>query len=241
MQYSKYFKSGQKIILRALNPTAPGRFESLTSYFQDNGAAHFDLLLPYGAPEEENYPFAPEMPFEILSEALGVGVRLTGQFQKMVRNDLVRLAVNGDLQVFQRRTHRRLDVVAGLRYTKGKGTLRSFRDQWEKNIQILQKGGDAAKLSRFPRTPLNLSAGGIRFAIKPPVQVADLSLLLLELESGGPICTLAEVIWMEETEVEGRHTVGMRFLNILEADQKRIEDYIRDKASVLPEKGAEER
>lgn len=240
MQYSKYYKSGQKIILRALAPAAPGRFESLTAYFQDNGSGHFDLILPYGSQEEENYPFAPDMPFELLSDAFGMGIRMTGQFQKMVRNDLLRMTVNGDLQAFQRRNHRRVDLVVGMRYTKGKGTLRSFREQWEKNVQILQRGGDASKLSKFPRTPVNLSAGGIRFAIKAPVQTADLCLLLLELESGGPICTLAEVVWLEEKEVEGRHSAGMRFLNILESDQRRIEDYIRDKGMSVPPKGDED-
>lgn len=240
MHYSRYYKSGQKIILRALAPASPGRFESLTAYFQDNGPGYFDLLLPYGAQEEENYPFAPDMPFELLSDALGLGLKMTGRFQKMVRKDLLRVEINGDLQAFQRRNFRRLDLVVGLRYTKGKGTLRSFREQWEKNIQILQKGGDTAKLSRFPRTPVNLSAGGIRFAVKAPVQTADLCLLLLELETGGPICTLAEVVWMEEKEVDGRQGAGMRFLNILESDQKRIEDTIRDKASSMPQKGMED-
>lgn len=236
MHYSRYYKTGQKIILRSLDPAAQGRFESLTAYFHDGGAGHFDLLLPYGAQEEENYPFVSDMPFEILSDALGLGLKMTGRFQKMVRKDLLRVFVNDDLQAFQRRSHRRLDLVVGLRYTKGKGALRSFREQWEKNIQILQKGGDASKLSRFPRTPVNLSAGGIRFAVKAPVQAAELCLLLLELETGGPICTLAEVVWTEEKEAEGRQKAGMRFLNILETDQKRIEDYIRDRASSASKK-----
>ena len=229
MQYSKYFKAGQKIFLRSLNPASSGRLDSLTTYVQEMGEDHFDLLLPYNSTESESYPFSPDMPFEILSDAFGMGVKLTGRFQKELEKNTVRLKVEGDLQVFRRRLHSRVDIQAGLRYTKGKGTMRSFREQWEKNQRILQGGGDA-KLLRFPRTQVNLSAGGIRFNIKAPVEVADLCLILLEL-GGPPVCAMTEVIWTRDQESEGRQTAGMRFIMLLESDQARIETYIRKQAA----------
>lgn len=230
MRYSKYFKSEQKIFLRSLTPDiSSGRLDALTVYFHEEGGDYFDLLLPYQTKEEENFPFYPDMPFEILSDAMGLGVRLTGNFVEQRRPDLIRLRVNNDLQIFQRRLANRLDVTVGLRYTKGQGTLRSFREQWKKNVRILQDTKDFTKLPAFPRTRVNLSNGGIRFQIKPPVQVADLCLLLLRLEeNGAPLCALAEVVWLDEEETQGRRCAGMQFLSIMEADQKRIIDFIKN-------------
>jgi c-di-GMP-binding flagellar brake protein YcgR len=234
MQYSRFYKNGQQIILRALGvPVEAGRMESLTTYLQDNSSDQFDLLLPYCSPQGESYPFTPQMPFELLSDSMGLGLRMTGAFKEQVGNDLIRLAVNGDYQVFQRRHYRRLDFIAGLRYTRGRGTLRSFREQWERNLQILSKGTEGVRLDRFPRAKVNLSAGGIRFSLKAPVEMADLCLLLLEVDNLPPICALAEVIWIQERIVEGRQVAGLRFIHILEADQKRIDDYIRQHAPTL--------
>ena len=228
MRYTKYFKSEQKIFLRSLTPDTSGRLDALTVYFHEKGGDHFDLLLPYQAKEEENFPFYPGMPFEILSDAMGLGVRLTGNFVEQRRPDLIRLKVNDALQIFQRRLASRLDVSVGLRYTKGHGTLRSFSEQWEKNVRILQNTTDFTKLPSFPRTMVNLSNGGIRFQIKSPVKIADLCLLLLRIEEdGAPLCALAEVVWLDEEEVQGRRCAGMQFLSIMETDQKRINDFIK--------------
>lgn len=230
MLYSRYFKAGQKILLRVLEP--PGRFEALTVYFQDGGANHFDLALPYRAQGEEGYPFTPGMALELMSDHLGLGLRLAGHFCERLDESLVRVSIESDLQLFQRRLHRRLDTTVGLRYTKGRGTLRSFREQWEKNLNILEKTRDFSSLPPFPRSQVNLSAGGVRFGIAPPVEMADLCLLLLQLEPNSrPICTLAEVVWQQEQQADGRRSVGMRFISILDADLKRIESFVKERAS----------
>lgn len=230
MRYSKYFKPEQKILLRAIpGPSAPGRLDALSVYFHSGGPNHIDVTVPYRATGEEAFPFAPDMPFEILSDAIGVGIRLTGSFLEQRGENLIRLRINDDLQAFQRRLANRVDVTVGLRYTKGRGTLRTFRSQWEKNVQILAKTADPSKLPPFPRVTANLSRGGIRFRIKAPVEVADLCLLLLKLDDEStPICALAEVVWLEEEEVEGRRAAGMQFLSIMEEDQKRIESFTKD-------------
>lgn len=241
MRYSKYFKSEQKIFLRSLTPDSPsGRLDALNVYFHEEKGDFFELVLPYQTKDEESFPFYPDMPFELLSDAMGLGVRLTGNFVEQRRSDLIRMRVNNDLQIFQRRLASRLDVAVGLRYTKGQGTIRSFREQWEKNVRILQNTKDFTKLPPFPRTKVNLSNGGIRFQIKPPVKIADLCLLLLRLEeNGAPICGLAEVVWLDEEEVQGRRCAGMQFLSILEADQKRIIDFIKKAGPAAGGKTAE--
>lgn len=237
MRYSKYFKSEQKILLRSLAPNASGRLDALTVYFYGGGPDYMDLTLPYQARGDEGFPFPPDMPFEILSDAIGLGIRLTGRFQEQCGEDRIRLRINDDLQVFQRRLAGRVDVTIGLGYTKGRGTLRTFRAQWEKNAQILAKTKDPSKLPPLPRVKVNLSRGGIRFRIKPPVEVADLCLLLLKFdERETPICALAEVVWLDEQPTDDRRTVGMQFLSILEADQKRIEAFLKQTAPATADK-----
>ncbi len=229
MSYSKYFKSGQKLLLTVSTAgQVSGRTDSLTAYFQDSGPDYFDLTLPYGGDEEESFPFIADMPFVIHSETFGLGLRLSARFSERRGKQAIRVTVAEDLQVFQRRSDPRVDLQAGLRYTKGRGALRTFHKQWEKNVQILQNSKDLSRLGAFPRRPINLSAGGIRFGIKGTVDITDICLVLVELGTAPPICALAEVVWVDETENEERCTAGMRFLSLLDSDRKRLEIFTRD-------------
>lgn len=230
MSYTKYFKSGQKILLTAVPTEAiAGRTDSLTTYLQDSGKGYFDLLLPYGGQEEESYPFAAEMPFVISSEAYGLGLKLSCHYASRRDKDVIRVRIADDLQVFQRRGSPRIDIETGLRYTKGRGALRTFREQWEKNIRILHGSGDLSKLGAFPRRPINLSAGGVRFEIKGPVEVADICLVLIDYGQAPPICSLAEVVWVKGTESAERFSTGMRFVSLLDSDLKRLETLIQER------------
>lgn len=237
MSYSRYFKSGQKVLLTA-NTADPvtGWTDSLTTYFQGAGSNYFDLTLPYGGTEDESYPFAADMPFVINSEAFGLGLKLSGQFASRVGKDVIRINVAHDLQVFQRRNVPRIEVEAGVRYTKGRGTLRTFHKQWEKNIRILRSGQSLSKLGSFPRRPINLSASGVRFDVKKPVDIADLCLVLIDLDGAPPICALSEVVWTRETEDVERFTTGMRFVSLLDSDLKRLENFVENVQRTAPGK-----
>jgi hypothetical protein len=237
--YARFFKPGQKIFLRTLsaNPALPRHFESLTSFLKDCSSAFFDLFLPYQVREGEELPFAAGTEFELRSESMGLGLRLKGIFVKAIARDLLRFEIVGDLQAFQNRLSARCDLTAGLRYTRGLGTLRTFREQWEKNIQILARGANPSTLGNFPRTRINLSSGGIRFSLKAPVEAGSLCLILLEFEPDkAPVCTLAEVLWTGAV-AEDRQPAGMRFINILETDQKRIDDLVRRHAAEVKSGG----
>ncbi len=232
MQYSKFFKPGQKIFLRSQVSTGTlgGYYESLTTFLKEHSPGFFDLFLPYRTRQGEDLHFTPGMPFELLSEAMGLGLRLDGQFLQRQGQDVIRVAVTGELQAYQRRLNPRCDLAIGLRYTRGHGTLRTFREQWEKNILILSRG-NPADFGDFPRSRINLSSGGVRFNLKAPVEPGSLCLLLLQPEANTqPICTLAEVLWSGDA-VDNRQTAGMRFINILEADKKRLEGIIRTRAT----------
>lgn len=230
MKFTKYFKPGQKALLRSLDPALPeGRFEALTVYVESCGANCFELSLPYRIQAGENYPFVPGMPLELNVESMGLGIRVTGKFLENSAPSRIRVAIDPDLQAFQRRITLRVDTMVGLRFSRGKGTLRSLRERWEKNLRVLQAGKDLSSLQDFPRCRVNLSPGGIRFVVQPPVEVADLYLLLLNLGDGKPpICLLAEVVWAAQEEVQGGVPAGMQFLHILEEDRKRIASFVRE-------------
>ncbi len=231
MRYFQYFKPGQKIYLRSLsNESADERVELLTAHLHECGTGYLDLDLPYRFREGESYPFAEGMPFEILSDNMGMGLRVTGRFRTQKGLEQIRLNLNNDLQIFKRRASDRQEITVGLGYTKGQGALRTFRAQWEKNIQIIANGRNLDRLPEFPHISANLSTTGIRFAIKPPVEIADLCMLLIKMDDTAPVCALAEVVWLAEEESEGRRMVGMQFINILEADQKRIARFVKASA-----------
>jgi hypothetical protein len=221
-QFSKYFKTGQRVLLRRAAPEAQGCFEALNVSFHEVGVDCLLLSLPPQAHADEHYPFCEGMTFEISAEAMGLGLRMQGRCLGLTGANIVRFAIEGDVQLFQRRATPRADVTVGLRFTRGRGQLRSFRAQWEKNVAILARQ-DPATLPVFSNTPSNISSGGVRLRMKAPVEVSDLALLLIDLkDQERPLCTLAEVVWRGDADEEGRCQAGMQFLNILEADQKRI-------------------
>ncbi len=236
MPYARYFRPDQKLTLRPVKTdTTSDVIEDLSAFvlqFENNRAL---LRLPYDNRPGEDYPFQPGMEVELVGEALGLGIRATGTLVTCPQRDQVEIELNPDLQAFQRRLHPRGDVRVGLRYTRGHGTLRTFRNQWEKNVRILTTKSALEKLGHFPRVDLNLGTGGIRFAIRPPVQVADLCMLLIQLTANeSPICALAEVVWLaeEENENPSRRTAGLKFINILKSDQQRIEQFLKEQRAV---------
>ncbi len=230
MIYQRYFKSGQKVQLRAKQPPPPEGRNGLLSASLDGGTAnHFDLTLPYGPNAVAQYPFSENMPFELSADALGLGIKVTVVYQKPLAANRIRVLVLPDLQMFQRRTQPRLDCTIGVRFTRGKDSLLKMRETWEKNASILTNTRQPVPLQGFNPCQLNLSVGGIRFSLQGPAEAAEICLMLLDLgDSKAPICALAEIIWTVEKNAEGTVHAGMQFIDIMGQDQKRIERFIRD-------------
>jgi hypothetical protein len=227
MLYQRYFKNGQRLLLKALKTEGDGRTELLTGYMDGGGSETFILTLPYSDDASDQYPFSEGMLFELSSEILGLGIRVTGAFLKKIDGKRIALRIKPDLQMFQRRATPRFDCKLGIRFTRGQGALKALRNTWEKNIQILQNPNAPLSLQGFKPCQVNISSGGIRFALRPPVNPAELCLMLINLEDGlAPVCTLAEIIWTRPEQEETIILAGMRFINILEADQKRIDNFI---------------
>lgn len=204
-----------------LNQSTPEQIESLTAYVANSGAQHLDLTLPYQLREGEHPPFTPGAELELLSQALGLGVRARGKFAGLQQQDLVRVECHAQLEAFQRRAMPRIDVPIGLRYARGQGHLRSLRTQWQKQLQRLEESQTTPP--GFTYCPVNLSGGGIRFNFREAPRIAEICLLLMELAPDTPaVCALAEVVWMRPAETPGLQSVGMQFTHIRKADQDRI-------------------
>lgn len=230
MIYQRYFKAGQKVQLRVKQPPPPeGRNELLSASIDGGEADYFDLTLPYGPNAVAQYPFSADMPFELSTDSLGLGIKVTVTYLKSLAGNRIRVQVRHDLQMFQRRTKQRLDCTIGIRFTRGKNSLQQLRETWEKNANILAKATQPAALKGFNPCKLNLSAAGIRFSLQPPAQLTDICLMLLDLgDSKSPICVLAEIVWLSEKNEQGSVVAGMQFINIMDQDQKRIERFIKE-------------
>ncbi len=227
MIYQRYFKNGQKILLSPLEQQVDGRKEFLTAIITGGDDNDFIVALPYSDDAANHYPFAPGMPFEISSDSMGLGIRVTCKFKKQIDGKRIILSINNDLQMFQRRSTPRLDCRIGIRFTRSQGDLKSLRKIWEKNITLLHSPSAPLIFEGFKPCQVNISTGGIRFNLRPPVSPSELCLLLLNLDDGKvPVCTVSEVIWTRPEKDETIIVSGMRFINILEQDQQRIHEFI---------------
>jgi len=227
MNYQRYFKSGQQLLLKALHDTEQNKYTELMSVFVVSVEADSLVLsLPYGADAVNQYPFNEGLLFEITTEAMGLGVKTTGTFKKKIDGNQFRLQLNPDLQMFQRRISQRFDCKLGVRFSRAAKTLQTMREIWEKNIEVLHSPEAPIIFDGFKLCQINISSGGIRFSIKPPGNQGELCLVLVNLEDGKPpVCAIAEVVWVCMQD-ESAVTAGMRFINILSEDQQRIDDFI---------------
>lgn len=228
MIHQRYFKNGQRILLTSLGKTDNGRIDLLTAEVDGGSKTSFYLSLPYSDDAADQYPFSRGMPFEISSESMGLGIRVTGEFEKKLDGRRIEIKINSELQMFQRRNTQRLDCKIGIRFTRSQGALKALRNTWEKNIELLHSPDAPLIFEGFKPCHVNLSSGGIRFNLRPPANSAELCLLLINLDDGQiPICTLAEIIWTRPELDETIIASGMRYINILEADQQRIDKFIK--------------
>jgi hypothetical protein len=148
------------------------------------------------------------MPVELMGDAIGMGVRVLGEFDRYLDSNTIRIKVKPDLEMIQRRLYSRQDHTVGIRYTKARGTLRSYRDQWKKNIEHLEKTIDLSKLRNFPRNQVNISPSGSRIPVKPPI---------------------AEVAWLGPQEDSEVLVAGMQFSNIRKSDLQHIGANLKQK------------
>lgn len=228
MSYSKYFKSGQEIVLLNQTETSPKWTETISANLLRCTDEYIDLTLPYPITDTQDIPFAQGTQFCLLSNALGLGIQLTGHLQEIVGRSVIRITPHDDMEVFGRRKFLRADMNVGVFCKRGPGTLRTYRTQWNAALKSLAAGTAFPPGFSPAKIEVNLSAGGVAIPLSPPAAIADLCLILLDIYDGGqPIIALCEVVWAEMTE-SGQQTAGLRFAQIMKADQERINNKVMD-------------
>lgn len=226
MSYSNYFANGQKVFLkRIFTGEEREALDSITTYVMGGGPTHIDLSLPYGSDAADAYPFVEGMLFELLSDYNGMGLRLKASFVSRTSSRDVRLEFEDHLEFISRRMYRRVDVNAWVGVERSASSnLAEMRELWEMSLNKIESGVSAAELTDFEKYLVNLAGGGMRLPLSEPIALADLMIIFLSIgDKQGIICALAEVVWTGKPGDDGLVPAGLRFLNIVEKDQGRID------------------
>ena len=228
MSYGKYFNKGQKVFIKRIftDEDRPA-LDTITGYAMRSQPMQLDLALPYGSDAADSYPFEPGMKFEVLTDHQGMGLRLISSFVERISGKDVRLQFEGNLEFISRRIYRRVDVNAWVGIERAKGNLADMRTLWDVNLKKIKSGISAADLTEFKKHLINLAGGGMRLPLQIPVEMAELVLVYLSIgDKKGIICALAEAVWIGPEQDENQ-PIGLRFLNILEEDQERIDAVVK--------------
>ena len=188
-----------------------------------------DLRLPYETSPGEEPPFAPGLPFELMTETHGLGMRLIGDIQDYREENLIRIRPRGGLEAFQRREYPRVEAMVGYTVRRGRASLSTLRAYWEKAVAAVAAGKGSTLMANSVCTRINLSAGGVGLALKAPVAAAELCLVTVAIGEGTePICALTEVVRVEPPGTDDRQLAGLRFNQIRDEDRRRIEQFVRN-------------
>jgi c-di-GMP-binding flagellar brake protein YcgR len=239
MSYGKYFTKGQKVFIkRVFTNEERTALDTITGYAMHSQPMQLDLALPYGSDAADSYPFEPGMKFEVLTDHRGMGLRLIASFVERISSQDVRLRFEGNLEFISRRIYRRVDVNAWAGIQREKGNLAAMRGLWDEHLNKIKSGVSAAELTEFKKNRVNLSGGGMRLPLRSPVETAELVLIYLSLgDKKGIICALAEAIWIGPVQDDDMQQIGLRFLNILEEDQNRIDMVVKELLERLSKTG----
>ena len=229
MSYGKYFNRGQKVFIkRIFTDEERVALDTITGYALRSQPMQLDIALPYGSDAADSYPFEPGMGFELLTDHQGMGLRLVTSFMERISGKDIRLKFEGNLEFISRRIYRRVDVNAWVGIERAKGNLAEMRSLWQENLNKIQSGISAADLTEFKKYLVNLAGGGMRLPMQAPVEMAELVLVYLSIgDKKGIICALAEAVWIGPQQEDGNQQIGLRFLNILEEDQERIDKVVK--------------
>lgn len=229
MSYGKYFNKGQKVFIKRI--FADGEqtaLDTITGYAVRSQLMQLDLALPYGCDAADSYPFEPGMKFEVLTDHQGMGLRLTASFVERISGKDVRLQFEGSLEFISRRIYKRVDVNAWTGIERANGNLADMRALWNDSLNKIKSGVSAAELTEFKKGLINLAGGGMRLPMQAPVEMSELVLIYLSIgDKKGIICALAEAVWIGQVDSDNIQQIGLRFLNILEEDQERIDSVVK--------------
>ncbi len=223
--YSRYFSPRQKVCLVNMSAERNGEiYESLSGVVISGDVDSLELLITHGgngAHDDE----VGKATYKLTSEALGGGIQVLADLTGIVAGNRFQFRMHGTLEMFQHRIVPRIDLSAPLFHLCGNFPLPFFKKEWKRVMDHLRSNSVLPGLV-LQKTDINLSAGGIGLTVNAENRPTPLSMFFIELDSGLPVCALAETVW--EKRVEERLQCGFRFIHILKADQERINSCISD-------------
>jgi c-di-GMP-binding flagellar brake protein YcgR len=224
MAYSKYLYAGQKVVLKRVQTHgSDNKFDSISGTLAECHESLVEIKLHYGTEEEEIYPFFPGMPFEILADCFGLGLRFTCTFECLRDKSRIFLNPQGDLEFFFRREHLRAPVTLWVSCERSTKVFRTLRRTWKKHTELLPGDNSIAELLPISKQNISLGGGGLQIKLKSPVIVPELCLIYMALEDKGPlVCALCETVWVDPPNDTGHQNTGMEFRSILDSDRQRI-------------------
>ncbi len=227
MNFKRYLKTDQQLVLQSReSPATVDRTELMIVTVAAVEGARLVVNSPYGSDIIDQYAIGTDAPVEITTDVMGMGARVSAHFKEKLSSNRFALQLNYDLSLFQRRVKERIDCDLGIRFSRGAKTMNAMREVWKKNLTVLHSPEAPLIFQGFRSCRVNISSGGIRFALKPPANQGDLCLILINLDDGKPpVCTIAEVVWNCMIDEEAA-TTGMRFINILNQDRDRINSFV---------------
>ena len=226
MNYNRYLKSHQQLILQRRGDSSADHTELMIVTVATVEENRLVVNSPYGSDIIDQYAIGTDTPVEITTEVMGMGARVSARYKEKLGNNRIALELDYDFSLFQRRVVERTDCDLGIRFSRGAKTINAMRDIWKKNLAVLHSPEAPLIYQGFRSCRVNISSGGIRFALKPAANQGDLCLILLNLNDGKPpVCTIAEVVWSCMIDDEAA-TTGMRFINILNQDKDRINIFV---------------
>ena len=229
MAYSKYMYDGQNVVLKRVQLIdSHSQFDSLSGTLTKCTESIVEIKLHYGAEDEERYPFFAGMPFEVMADCFGLGLRFTCTFEYVQDNASIVLKPQGDLEFFFRRQHLRTSITLWVSCVRSTKALRTLRRTWKKHAELLSGGNSIVEIPPISRQSISIGGGGLQLKLESPVIVPELCLVYLALEDKDPlVCALCETVWVSPRNDTGYHDVGMEFRNILESDRKRITNIVK--------------
>jgi len=222
--YTRYFALKQKATLINMSHDRDREhFESLSGYVVARHGDMVELHIPYPVDYD---PFAGEKTtYKLTSESLGSGIQVMTDLIKVVAGNIFQLQLRGNPELFQRRTSPRVDTTVKLFNLRRDVSLTFLQKEWKRIVEYMKSKGLPPSVV-LRDTPINLSMGGIRLAIRTTSPPLPLSLFFFDFDDNlPPVCALAESVWNRREN--DTFICGHRFIQIQKADQERIGRYIQ--------------
>lgn len=223
--YSRYFSKKQKVYLVNMSAERDrALYESLSGVVISSGKDSLELMIMHGG-EAARGSETCVATYKLTSESLGGGIQVLADLTGVVDGTIFQFRMHGTLEMFQRRVVSRAELSLPICHVRKKLALTSYKKEWQRVHDHLRSAGAVPGLV-LRETAINLSAGGIGLTIGADGPPPPLSMFFIALNSGLPVCALAETMWNQR--IGGGARYGFRFIHILKEDQVRINNHIVD-------------